>query len=290
MKRLFPGLVPGLVSGLVSGLFLGLLLAAAARPAAAQTSRAVQDVQGWAEIQAERPLKNGDYLLLAVRGQRDLQVPDYAIDRRRLGFDEQRYTLGYEHFWDDKWSLGGTLRLQATGSRELVLVPELLLRHRSALGPLTFGQRLSLERTLPNNAGYVGGPGPDGQTFARLRVDLEKSLPLGSGRLALRPRLSYEAATHLRFQKDPNAGDERTINFTSLRAEVGLRLSPHVDVTPWFAYQTTYLLTLPQYNANNVQISGGRVNLVSPVLGLETRFTLFRGPAPALPRQLPTQH
>ncbi len=266
------------------------LLLAAALPAAAQTHRAVQGLQAWPEIQAELALKNGDYLLLAVRGQRDLNTPDYSFDNRRLGFDEQRYTLGYEHFWDDKWSLSGTLRLQATGPRELVLVPELLLRHRSAVGPLTFGQRLSLERTLPNNAGYVGGPGPDGQTFARLRVDLEKNLPFGSGSLALRPRLSYEAATHLRFKKDPNAGEERTINFTSLRAEVGLRLSPHVDLTPWFAYQTNYFLTLPQYDVNGNQISGGKLNLVTPVLGLEARFTLFQGPAAAAQRQLPTQH
>ncbi|MFC7667444.1 hypothetical protein ACFQT0_08615 [Hymenobacter humi] len=132
-------------------------------------------------------LKSGGYFFMALRGQREAQTNSYDASRRRLGFDERRLTMGYEHFWNEHWSGGGTARLEATGYRNLVLVPEVLLRHRSAVGPLTFGQRLSLERTFPNNAGYVGGPGPDGQTWARLRVDLEKVLPLArAGRRSAR--------------------------------------------------------------------------------------------------------
>ena len=70
-----------------------------------------------------------------------------------LGFDEQRVNLAYEHFWSEHWSLGGTLGYFTASSKEYLLIPEVLLRHRSPIGPLTFGQRLSLERTFPSPTG-----------------------------------------------------------------------------------------------------------------------------------------
>ncbi|ALW85083.1 hypothetical protein AUC43_08265 [Hymenobacter sedentarius] len=266
----------------------GLLLA---QPAAAQTRRATLDLQLWPELQAELALKNGDYLFLGLRGQRDVESASYNGDARRLGFDERRVTLGYEHFWSEHWSGGGTLRLEALGYKRLVLVPEALLRHRSSLAGLTFGQRLSLERTLPNNAGYVGGPGPDGQNWARLRVDLEKLVPVGSGGFALRPRLSYEAATRIRLLKSNTDAKQRSIDFTSARAELGCRVSDHFDITPWVASQTRYSFTLAQTDVNgNVTIPAGRLNLATPVIGIDARFTLFQGKTVFERQQLPTQH
>jgi hypothetical protein len=277
-----------LVLVMKKNLLLLLLAALSALPAAAQTRRAVQGLQLWPELQGELALKNGDYLLLALRGQRDIDVASYEGDSRSLGFDERRVTVGYEHFWNAHWSGGATARVESFGSRELVLVPEVLLRHRGAVGPLTFGQRLGLERTFPNNAGYVGGPGPDGQTWVRLRADLEQVFPVG--RLSLRPRLSYEAATHLRLQKAETDEDERTIQFTSLRAEVGCRISPLFDLTPWVAYQTRYYVTLIQYDSLGNPTSGNKLNAVTPTLGLDVRFTLFQGKAAFERQQLPTQH
>lgn len=265
----------------------GSLLAA---PAAAQTRRTVVNLQVWPELQGELALKNGDYLLLALRGQRDLGVASTANDGRRLGFDVRRLTICYEHFWSEHWSGGATARVEAPGFSRLVLVPEVLIRHRSSVGPLTFGQRLSLERTYSNNAGYVGGTAPASQTFARLRFDLEKSFPLGAGGVALRPRLSYEAATHLRGQQLMGDPDERGIQFTSLRGEVGVRVGDHFDLTPWFAYATSYYFTLDQFNSMGVLTSGGRLNQVMPVVGLDARFTLFAGKKVFERRQLPTQH
>ena len=162
----------------------------------------------------------------------------------------------------------------------------MLLRHRSPVGPLTFGQRLSVEHLFPGQAGAKGS------TYARLRADLEKAFALG-GSVALRPRLSYEAATHLRAfsaDDDPNV-EERTVQFTSLRAEVGVRLSPAFDFTPWFAYQTQYSFGLVQTDAlGNVTIPAGRVNSVAPVLGLDLRFSFLNGQDAAARQQLPTQH
>ena len=263
------------------------LLAAAllALPAAAQTRRSTFGVQFWPEAQAEVALAGSDYLLVSARGQQYTDNNGYANPNRFLGFDVRRLSVGYEHFLGEHWSIGAMLPYLSFG-KTYELRPEVLLRHRSPVGPLTFGQRLSLEYLIPGQAGAKGA------TNARLRADLEKAFALGSA-AALRPRLSYEAATHLRaFSADDVAGaDERTIQFTSLRAEVGVRLSPAFDFTPWFAYQTQYNFGLAQTDAlGKVTIPASRVNSVAPVLGLDLRYTFLNGQDAAARQQLPTQH
>ena len=232
-----------------SSLLLLAFAALAAHPAAAQTRRAVLDYQLWAEIQGELALKNGDYLLLAVQGQNTPAFNNTPYTDRILGFDTQSAGIAYEHFWSDHWSGGGALQYTAYGTN--YVTPGLLLRHRSRIGPLTFGQRLSGYRSIPlGMKGYfVGYQDPESANFLSLRVDLERLLPLGGGSLALRPRLSYEAITHVVIQKPDPAPEpgERTIQYTSLRAEVGVRINDHFDFTPWFAYTTAYYFTIGQY-------------------------------------------
>lgn len=263
-------------------LFVGALLLA--QPAAAQTRSTLSGLQYWPELQAELALPDhgNDYVLLAVRGQNNSDNNGFSDPTRFLGFDERRATLSYEHFWSDKWSIGGGLGY-FSANKAYVLIPEVLLRHRSPVASFTFGQRLSLERTFPSPTNAKG------QTNARLRVDLEKLFPLTAA-VALRPRLSYEAGTHVRLLKSDTDPDERFIQFTSLRAEVGCRVGTRFDFTPWFAYQTSYLVTLPQYDALGNQTSGGKLNAVAPVLGLDLRYTLLQGADAATRRQLPTQH
>ena len=63
------------------------------------------------------------------------------------------------------------------------------------------------------------------------------------------------------------------------------------DFTPWFAYQTSYSLSLAQTDINgNITIPAGRFNSVSPVLGIDLRFTILQGRDAATRQQLPTQH
>ncbi|MBF9219585.1 hypothetical protein [Hymenobacter ruricola] len=263
---------------LLSALFGALL----ALPATAQTRRNVFGLQIWPEAQAEVALPDNDYFLVALRGQNLTDNNGFDDPNRVLGFDERRLTLGYEHFWNEHWSIGATAAY-ISSYNTYALLPEVLLRHRSPIGPLTFGQRLSLERELP------GARGATGKTNARLRADLEKIVSLGG--LALRPRLSYEAATHVRLLRASTDPDERTIDFTSLRGEVGVRLSRLLDVTPWFAYQTQYSFALARYDEyNNITEPAGRANAVSPVVGLDVRFTFLNGQDAATRRQLPTQH
>lgn len=269
-------------------LLLAFLVLGAAT-AAAQTTRSVRATQLWPELQGELALRNGDYLLLSLRGERAAVDNDFA--GRRLGFDTRRARLGYEHFGRGAWSYGATL--QVVGDGRTIVIPEVLLRHRSPIfGGITFGQRLSLERSFGGSGGYALGSGPEKQLWARLRVDLEKVVPLGADAtgLALRPRLSYEGSTHLRLQKDDLDADERTVQYTNLRAEVGVRLLPQLDVTPWLGYQTSYFISVPQYDVNMVQVRGGKENFVYPTVGLDVRFTLLPTGTKADRQQLPTQH
>ncbi|TDN38372.1 hypothetical protein A8B98_23730 [Hymenobacter sp. UV11] len=254
--------------------------------------RSIQALQLWPELQGELVLPNGDYLLLALRGERAASGAG-SVDRS-LGVDTRRARVAYEHFGSATWSYGATVQLVGNGSGTSV-IPEILLRHRSPIfGAVTFGQRLSLERNFAaSGIAPPLGSGPDGQTWTRLRVDLEKLLPLGSDvtGLALRPRLSYEASTHLRLQKATNDPDERTIQYTSLRGEVGVRLSPSLDFTPWFAYQTAYQQNLVFTDATGtIPVSGGKVNAIYPTVGLDVRFTLLPSGNKADRKQLPTQH
>lgn len=262
-------------------LLLTLPLLGALVPARAQTSRTNNPLAVVPAAQAELALRNGDYLLFNV-GTTQFASENYL--------NQTFAAVAYEHFWGPQWSWGGRAVALRYGGGSSVLVPEVLLRHRSALGPLTFGQRLSVERRF-----YAGNLSPSyNQNWGQLRLDLEKIIPLGgadtASGLALRPRLSFEAAAHLRLQKDAADPSERFIQYTNLRAEVGVRTGPSFDLTPWFAYGADYLVTLPQYNSTGKQTAGGNLNVRTPLLGLDVRYTFGAGRDAAGRQQLPTQH
>ncbi|TGE10058.1 hypothetical protein [Hymenobacter fodinae] len=240
------------------------------------------------ELQAELTLKNNDYLFLGLS----------ALNTNGVGtaFSGGQLRLGYEHFWSEQWSGGATLRLQRQyrqGYGDFLgqpgnVIPGVFVRHLGKIGAFNVGQRLGIEYAVSTPKGYFANQ--DDRALARLRLDVDRLFPL-SETVALRPRVAYEAAAYLRFQRDENQLKERTIDFGALRAEVGVRLSPHVDITPWFAYQTVYAVFVPQYDAiTGKQISGGRTNIVTPVIGLDARFTLFSDNTAQERRQLPTQH
>jgi len=248
--------------------------------------RSVGDEQLLPEVQAELALKGDDYVLLGVQGLINTQ-PSIGADLDRLGF-----TFGYERFWNQQWSGGATLQAnfftnQSDGISGSELrsdfIPELFVRHWNTLGSFNFRQRLGMEYLIS------GGENTQDRALTSLRLDLDRPIPIGTNGL-LRPRLAYEAVAYLRLQRDENEPKERVIDFGALRAEVGVRVSPHLDFTPWVTTQTNYINALPQFDANGNQTAGGRTNLVTPVIGLDVRLTLFRGGAPFERRQLPTQH
>lgn len=249
------------------------------------------------ELQAELAPNDHSYVNLAVGG---LRFSDYdnLIVNRTLGLDVRYLTAGYEQrFGASTWSWGATARLAGTAGNTL-LQPGLLLRHRGALGPLTFGQRLGLEYALSDkfrlDPAYelVTAYYATSHTLVRLRLDLQlrEGLALGEA-LRLRPRLSFEPAVFLRLQKGDSDPDKRTIDFTSLRGELGFSLAnTGLDLTPWFAYQTQYLRTLIQTDQYGNPTSNGKLNSRLPTVGLELRYRLGHKTAAEDSFTLPTQH
>lgn len=263
-------------------LFLLVLpLAGAASPARAQTTHATNPLAVVPAAQAELALKNVDYLLFNV-GTTQFTSENYP--------NQTFAAVAYEHFWGPQWSWGGRVVAGRYGGGGSAVVPEVLLRHRSALGPFTFGQRLSVERRFDTS----NASRDSDQNWLRLRLDLEKIIPLGMADaatgLALRPRLSFEAATHLRLQKETTDPSERFIQYTNLRAEVGVRTGPGFDLTPWFAYGADYYSTIDQFDITGKQTAGGNFNVRTPLLGLDVRYTFGAGRGAAGRQQLPTQH
>ncbi|WP_303310286.1 hypothetical protein [Hymenobacter sp. BT730] len=260
-------------------LFLVLLAGLwCAGTAQAQNKRVGYELEVWPELQAEYALLNGGYLFLSAGGQRSTN----SDMENRGGFYRKHLRAGYETFLTEQWSVGGTARYTHTAGMG-DFTPEILLRHRSNIGALTFGQRLSAEYRFADTPDQTRG-------VTRLRLDLERQFPVGST-VVLRPRLAYELGAYLRLQRDEEAQPkERVIDFTTLRAEVGIRFSDRLDITPWFGYLASYQFVLPQTDSDGNPIPGGRRNFVTPTVGLETRITLFSGSLPANRNQLPTQH
>ncbi|SNC75507.1 hypothetical protein SAMN06265337_2909 [Hymenobacter gelipurpurascens] len=240
------------------------------------------------EVQAEWALNGNDYLMAG-----------FNVVAQKLGENSSVFggqlRLGYEHFWNEQWSWGGTLRLlrgmdQRYGDflgQPGNVTPGLLLRHSGKIGSLNFGQRLGVEYAISTSDAL--SIANQNRGLARLRLDLERQFPLGAT-IALRPRLAYEVGAYTRLQRDETELKERVVDFGSLRGEVGIRVSSHIDVTPWVASQTSYNNFLPQYDAAGKQVSGGRTNIITPVFGLDARFTVFRDEPSPERKQLPTQH
>ncbi len=253
--------------------------------------REVNDPVYVPEVQVELGLKGSDYVLTTFS-----LIPN---SRRGVGtFAGGHLRIGYEHFRNERWSYGATLRV--LGGGEFIdgygdffgmqgnAMIGALLRHTGTIGSVNFGQRLGLDfaTNLDLNTGAARNRD---RAFTRLRLDVDRLFPLGN-KLAVRPRLAYEVATYLRFQREEDQTKERVIDFGNLRAEAGLRLSPHFDLTPWVAAQTQYLNSLPQFDSNGNQVRGGRTNIIVPTLGLDLRLTLLANAANPERRQLPTQH
>ncbi|MCC3157682.1 hypothetical protein LJ737_10555 [Hymenobacter sp. 15J16-1T3B] len=262
---------------LLAGGLLGLLL-----PEAAQAQRTLRNPwTGRTELQLELARQNGDFFWGSLHGQ-------HSFGKYGELFEYNWVQAGYEHFWSERWSWGANLRAafysRDYDNRGLQFLPrpELLVRHRGDVFGFTFGQRLSLD--------YEFRPEPQrnlGQ--ARLRLDLERVYSVNE-RVKLRPRVAYEAAANIRLQPPDDQPDERTLEQGIWRAEIGLRLSDHVDLTPYVARQSDFAVYLPQFDADGNIVSGGRTNVRTPVVGVDLRFTLFEDKEPFKRIQLPTQH
>lgn len=269
--------------------YLPLVLAAAlllALPTTAQRRiRVATALQPQAQF--ELPLTGDDYVFGAFNLQH--------LRNQFAGtptFPVQSLRLGYEHFISSSWSWGATLhgtrvedvyRFGVPDDAAYVLTPEVFGRHWNTFGSVNFRQRLGL--LYPIDLDETGSS----RLAASLRLDVDQVFPLGGGSLALRPRVAVEPIAYVRFQRDETEVKEPFLDFSQLRGEVGVRLSPRFDFTPWFAWQNSYFTSLPQFDMNgNVTIPSRTIRYAQPVVGLDMRMTL--GSSAPERRQLPTHY
>jgi hypothetical protein len=275
---------------------LALLLASAGQVAAQSTEKLKRPAVLAPELQAAMTLANGNYAYFSVGGRRETE--DFAGRKSALGLDFLNITAGYEHNWNPQWSWGATLRYAAepaTALKRKALVPGLLLRHRAAVGPVQLGQRLGVEYALggePYNASPFPTTSVYSRTLLRLRLDVEKTIQLGSqpNGFALRPRVSFEPALFLRLQKADADMNKRTVDFTSLRGEIGLQAGPQLTLTPWVGTQANYSTLVIQFDANQMPTSNGKLNTRTLAVGLDLRYTFLANQRGADWQQLSTQN
>lgn len=174
---------------------------------------------------------------------------------------------GYEHVFNSKWN-GGIAGAYGIDRIRRILFNEVFVRHSSTLGAYQFTKRLSGEHIVQwgrENFGRV-----------RFRTDLDRTFSLGS--LRVRPRVSYELFFNQDYTPDPVTDINRRVDRTRLRFEMLFGLNNYVAIIPSFIRQTDYLLVLPSYDGNNnIVRSGGKQNLIVPIIGLDVRVTFFKG-------------
>jgi hypothetical protein len=275
---------------------LALLLASAGQVAAQSTEKLRRPVVLAPELQAAVMLAEGNYAYFGVGGRRE--TADFAGRNPALGLDFLTITAGYEHNWNPQWSWGATLRYAtepAAALKRSALVPGLLLRHRAAIGPVQFGQRLGVEYAI-GGAQYNASPFPTtsvySRTLLRLRLDVEKTIRLSSqpDGFALRPRVSFEPALFLRLQKADTDMEKRTVDFTSLRGEIGLQAGAQLSITPWVGMQANYSRLVIQFDGNQMPTSNGKLNTRTLAVGLDLRYTFLASQPRDDWQQLPTQN
>lgn len=266
-------------------LSVGVLLSVAASTSVQAQRRIRVPAVYQPQAQVEMPLSGDNYLF----GAFNLQHFDTGLAQVPT-FSGQGFRLGYEHFGSPAWSWGATLEGQryryfTNLSAEYFLAPELFGRHWNTFGQVNFRQRLGVSFAGPLEE-YSSG-----RALASLRLDVDRVFPLGTGGVALRPRIAFEPVAYLRFQRDDFEAKEPFLDFSELRGEVGVRLSSRFDFTPWFAWQNAYSIALPQFDANgNLKIPGGNSRAVQPTVGLDLRITLGNSAGSTERRQLPTQY
>ena len=150
----------------------------------------------------------------------------------------------------------------------------LFLRHNGNIRSLFFNKQVMAE--------YVSQQDQEGQARFRLVAELGRRFPLRSRFIT--PGLRYEALVLADFSEAGSAPNEqRSIDRTRLRLDLTYEVTQKLRLSPYFMRQTDYYYVLvpPVYNEQEQLVEEGyttKRNRVSPVVGLEVKYTLNRMP------------
>jgi hypothetical protein len=259
-----------------AGIILLAMLVAGAAPVSAQR-RVAREPALWPELQLDYVFKSTSFLYFRNH-YRHVLDNDFNHLRESNGLqylERIQLRLGYEHVFNPNWSAGLSESYAIERTRN-ILFNEVYARHTWAIGKFRLTERAIAEHIMrwPKN---------DNGRF-RFRADLDHTFNVGN--TTLRPRASYELFFYIDYQPDP-AAENRRVDRTRLRLDCQVILSDHVAITPYFIRQSDYFIVEPAFDQdNNILRTGGRQNHITPIWGLEARFSVFEG-GTSFPRNLP---
>lgn len=219
----------------------------------------------------------GEDGVLFFQNQYRINTDSRYNDLRETGplsnFERVELAVGYEHALSEHWR-GGALYRYAAEDYPKTSFYSLFLRHGGTVRSLFFNKQVTAE--------YVQQQ--DQNAFARFRVEgeLGKRLPF-KGRF-LTPSLSYEAMLLSNFNRQESMdAQERAIDRTRLRLNLTYELTDKLRITPYLMRQTHYYYVLvpPVYDEQEQLLEEGyttKRNRISPVIGLEIKYTLNSAP------------
>ena len=229
----------------------------------------------WPELQLSYGL--GEDGLLFFRNQYRLNTDGRYNDLQESGllsgFERVELTLGYEHTLSEHWR-GGAMFRYAAEDYPTASFYSLFLRHNGNIRSLFFNKQVLAE--------YVSQQDQEGQARFRLAAELGRRLPLRNRFIT--PSLEYEALLLAAFSEAEDAGSaQRTVDRIRLRLNLTYEVTEKLRLTPYFMRQTDYYYVLvpPVYNEQEQLVEEGyttKRNRVSPVVGLEVKYTFNRSP------------
>ena len=229
----------------------------------------------WPELQLSYGL--GEDGLLFFRNQYRLNTDGRYNDLQESGllsgFERVELVLGYEHTLSEHWRGGAMFRYAAEDYPKTTFY-SLFLRHNGNIRSLFFNKQVMAE--------YVNQQDQEGQARFRLATELGRRFPVRDRFIT--PSLGYEALLLANFSEEDDAGSaQRTVDRTRLRLNLTYEVTEKLRLTPYFMRQTDYYYVLvpPVYNEQEQLVEEGyttKRNRVSPVVGLEVKYTLNRMP------------
>ena len=229
----------------------------------------------WPELQASYGL--GEDGLLFFRNQYRINTDGRYNDLKESGafsgFERVELALGYEHALSEHWRGGAMFRYAAEDYPKTSFY-SLFLRHNGNIRSLFFNKQLMAE--------YMNQQDQEALGRFRMQGEFGKRLPLRSRFMT--PSLSFEALVLADFNKAEGTGnEERYIDRTRLRLNLTYEMTEKLRITPYSMRQTDYYYVLvpPVYDAQEQLLEEGYTttrNRISPVVGLEVKYTFNRAP------------
>ncbi|QNF31758.1 DUF2490 domain-containing protein [Adhaeribacter swui] len=230
----------------------------------------------WPEVQAEFVFKSTSFLFFrhqyrftTNQDYQGLHSPILNNQLKRIQF-----RVGYEHVLTNAWGVGGSQMFSFEPGRKLFFT-DVYLRHLSSIVGLQVIKRLMVDYLQYTTTSSVGRLRP--------RLDLDKALKINN--LPIRLRAGYELFLYTDFKSTkPYVG--RIADRTRLRFEVAIQPNPHLTFTPFFTKQTDYSQLPDKVNEQTkTVIAGENQNSITPIWGVEFRYTIFQGnkPFPRIP-------